>query len=139
MNRRERRKLEREGKLVKQEPVYSIKPSQMVQSTLKGPGREAMGREINRQLLEADKRFALDLDSMVLWSIRQFAGWGPKKLKEFYLFMFKEHLRMREFYEMDDTYPERYKLKEKGIDVEAWYNALFDERGNYKSPEEVQL
>lgn len=139
MNRRERRKLEREGKLVKKEPVYSIKPSQMAQQALKGPGQEAMSREINKQLLEADRRFALDTDSMVLWSIRQFAGWGPKKMKEFYLFMFKEHLRMREFYEMNSTYPERYKLKEKGIDVEAWYNALFDEEGNYRNPEEVVL
>lgn len=139
MNRRERRRLEREGKLVRNEPAYSIKPSEMVESTLRGPGQEAMNKEINRQLLEADKKYALDLDSMVLWAIRQFAGWGPKKMKEFYLFMFKEHLRMREFYSMNSTYPERYKLKEKGIDVEAWYNALFNEKGEYKNLDEVSL
>ena len=34
--------------------------------------------------------------------------------------MAKEHRRMREFYERDDLYPERYKLKEKGIDIEKW-------------------
>lgn len=28
--------------------------------------------------------------------------------------------RMREYYQMDDLYPERYKLKEKGIDIEKW-------------------
>lgn len=32
----------------------------------------------------------------------------------------REHRRMREYYQMDDLYPERYKLKEKGIDVEKW-------------------
>lgn len=32
----------------------------------------------------------------------------------------KKHRRMREYYQMDDLYPERYKLKEKGIDVEKW-------------------
>ena len=46
---------------------------------------------------------------------------------------------MREFYEMDDPYPERYKLKRKGIDIEAWYNELFDEEGNFKKPEEVNI
>ena len=47
---------------------------------------------------------------------------------------------MRKFYELDDLYPERYKLKEKGIDIEAWYNELFDENGNFKaSVEEVNI
>lgn len=27
---------------------------------------------------------------------------------------------MRRCYEMDDLYPERFKLKELGVDVEAW-------------------
>lgn len=139
MNRRERRKLEREGKLVKKEPVYSMKPSELADAILKGPGREAVSKGISEKLLEADKRFALDTDAMVIWALKQFTGWGPKKIKAFYMFMFREHLRMREFYELNDTYPERYKLKEMGIDVEAWYNALFDEHGNYKSPDEVVL
>ena len=30
-------------------------------------------------------------------------------------------------------------LKEAGIDVEAWFNELFDENGNFKKPEEVSL
>ena len=47
-------------------------------------------------------------------------GWREKRLHDFYLAMAKEHRRMREFYEMDDLYPERYKLKEKGIDIEKW-------------------
>ena len=34
--------------------------------------------------------------------------------------MAAEHRRMREFYEMDDLYPERLKLKELGADVEQW-------------------
>lgn len=44
-------------------------------------------------------------------------------LERFYRDMMKEHIRMRKFYEMDDTYPERYKLKELcGVDVEALNN-----------------
>lgn len=42
---------------------------------------------------------------------------------EFYEDMMKEHIHMRELYEMDDTYPERYKLKELcKVDVEALNN-----------------
>lgn len=44
---------------------------------------------------------------------------------------------MREFYELDDLYPERYKLKEKGVDVEAWYEELFDDEGNLKENQET--
>ena len=40
---------------------------------------------------------------------------------------------MREFYELDDLYPERYKLKEKGVDIEEWYSELFDDKGNFKT------
>lgn len=62
----------------------------------------------------------VDLDTMVLWTLFQCYGWREKRLHDFYLAMAKEHRRMREFYEMDDLYPERYKLKEKGIDIEKW-------------------
>ena len=44
---------------------------------------------------------------------------------------------MREFYELDDLYPERYKLKEKGVDIEAWYDELFDDKGNFKENQEI--
>lgn len=71
MNRRERRKLQKQGVQVPKDPSINIKLSDL--------GRGIM---------------------------------TPA--------MAKEHRRMREFYEMDDLYPERYKLKEKGIDIEKW-------------------
>ena len=134
MNRKERRALKKKGIEVKPEPVLLLKPSEIGKAATQGVGREAMMHEINQQILQSDKEYQLDLDTMVLWSLKQFAGWGPKKLKAFYYFMFKEHLRMREFYELDDLYPERYKLKEKGVDIEEWYKDLFDEEGNFKTP-----
>lgn len=137
MNRAERRKAQREGKKVKAEPVLLMKPSEIGKAATQGVGRKAVMHEINQQILARDKEYQLDIDTMVLWSIKQYTGWGPKKLRDFYLFMFKEHLRMREFYEMDDTYPERYKMKEKGMDVEAWYKELFDDEGNFKETQEA--
>ena len=132
MNRADRRKAKKKGIEVKTEPVLLMKPSEIGKAATQGVGREAMLHEINQQILQKDKEYQLNLDTMVLWSLRQFAGWGPKKLRDFYFFMFKEHLRMREFYELDDLYPERHKLKEKGVDIEEWYSELFDEEGNFK-------
>ena len=133
MNRADRRKAKKKGIEVKTEPVLLMKPSEIGKAATQGVGREAMLHEINQQILQKDKEYQLNLDTMVLWSLKQFAGWGPKKLKDFYYFMFKEHLRMREFYELDDLYPERHKLKEKGVDIEEWYKDLFDEEGNFKT------
>lgn len=132
MNREERRALKKKGIEVKPEPVLLMKPSEIGKAATQGVGHDAMVHEINQQILEKDKEYQLDIDTMVLWSLKQFAGWGPKRLRDFYLFMMKEHLRMREFYELDDLYPERHKLKEKGVDIEAWYSELFDEEGNFK-------
>lgn len=133
MNRKERRKLWKKTKTkVKSEPVLLMKPSEIGKAATQGVGRDAMIHEIDQQILQKDREYQLDLDTMVLWSLKQFAGWGPKKLKDFYYFMFKEHLRMREFYELDDLYPERHKLKEGGVDIEEWYSELFDEEGNFK-------
>ena len=135
MNRKERRKLEkRTGIKVKSEPTYQMKAHEIGKAATQGVGRDAMMHEIDQQILQRDKEYQLDIDTMVQWSLKQFAGWGPKKLRDFYFFMFKEHLRMREFYELDDLYPERHKLKEKGVDIEEWQKELFDEDGNFKTP-----
>lgn len=139
MNRKERRKLEREGKIVKSEPVYAMKLSEVKTAAFEGVGKQAMMHEIHQQCLVADKEFTLDLDTLYIWTLHTKYGWGLKRLKQLYIDVFTEHLRMREFYEVDDMYPERRKLKEKGIDVEAWYNELFDNEGNFKRPEEVRI
>lgn len=139
MNRKERRKLEREGKLVKSEPVYAMKLSEVKMAAFEGTGKRAMMHEIHQQCLVADKEFTLDLDTLYIWVLHTKYGWGLKRLKQLYMDVFTEHLHMREFYEVDDMYPERCKLKEKGINIEAWYNELFDNEGNFKRPEEVSI
>ena len=131
MNREERRALKKKGLEVKAEPTYMMKASDIGKAAV-NVGKDQMMHEIDQQILEKDKGYQLDIDTMVLWSLNQFAGWGPKRLRDFYLFMMNEHLRMREFYELDDLYPERHKLKERGVDIEAWYSEFFDEEGNFK-------
>ena len=114
-----------------------MKPSEIGRVAPQGVGREAMMHEINQQILAKDKEYQLDIDTMVLWTLHQCYGWGATRRKKFYVAMMKEHLRMREFYELDDLYPERHKLKEKGVDVEAWYKELFDDEGNFKETQEA--
>ena len=137
MNRQERRKLKKQGLETNKEPVLMMKPSEIGKAATQGVGRKAMMHEINQQILAKDKIYQLDTDTMVLWTLHQCYGWGATRLKKFYVDMMKEHLRMREFYELDDLYPERYKLKEKGVDIEAWYNELFDDEGNFKENQET--
>lgn len=139
MNRKERRLLKRQGKFVIKEPVYAMKPSQMVKNTMNG-AKDQVNHAINQQILDRDKQYAIDVDTMYLWTLHIKYGWGYERLKRFYLDVFKEHLRMREFYEIDDLYPEKAKLKEKtGVDMDAWFEALFDDEGNFKNVEEVEL
>lgn len=105
MNRQERRKLKKQGIQVPKDPSINIKLSDLGRDIMTPTMESAMMHEINQQCLEADKRFSLH---------------------DFYLAMAKEHRRMREFYEMDDLYPERYKLKEKGIDIEKWQEEVLN-------------
>lgn len=124
MNRRERRKLQKQGVQVPKDPSINIKLSDLGRGIMTPAMESAMMHEINQQCLEADARFSLDLDTMVLWTLYQCYGWREKRLHDFYLAMAREHRRMREYYQMDDLYPERYKLKEKGIDIEKWQEEL---------------
>ncbi len=133
MNRRQRRELERRGQIPKAEPVYNMKPKAMIDAVLNDVGKDIMMAEIRKNLLEREKSMAIDIDTCVLWTLHVKYGWGKQRLKKFYKELFEEHLRMRQFYDTDEPYPERMKLKEKGADVEAWYNDMFDDEGNYRS------
>lgn len=120
MNRKERRNLQRQGVQVPKDPTLSIKLSTLGKSIMTPEMQMAMMHEINQQCLEKDDLLALDVDCMVLWTLHRHLGFGVKRLHDFYLAMAAEHRRMRDFYEMDDLYPERLKLKELGADVEQW-------------------
>lgn len=139
MNRAERRRLEKQGKKVAKDPVYNVKASDTREALLKNPAiKEIVDQEISKRILELDKQYALDMDSMVMWSLSQ-KGWGPKRCKDFYKLMFYWHRKLRAHYEIPECFPERLILKEKGIDVEAWFKEMFNEDGTYKQSLEEML
>ena len=81
-----------------------------------------MDMEINRQIIEADRRYTDDIDAMVLYTLAVHLGFGPKRLRRFYEAFAAEHDRLIQHYEMPDDYTWLCKeqLKKIGVDVEAW-------------------
>lgn len=119
MNRAERRKAAKAGIQVKKEPTVNVKLSDLGKM-MTPTQRTAMMHEIHQQCLEADAILSMDVDTVVLWTLFQRYGWGKKRLHDFYIAMYVEHQRMRNYYQIDDLFPERLKLREKGIDLEEW-------------------
>jgi hypothetical protein len=91
-------------------------------ATFTAAERKAMEMEINRQIIEADKRYTDDIDAMVLYTLSVHLGFGPKRLRKFYEAFTAEHDRLVQHYEMPEEYPWLCKemLKKIGVDVEQW-------------------
>ena len=134
MNRAERRRLAKQEAKASKNPAYVVKASDAESAILNSPFvRELLERKVRERILELDKQFSLDMDTSVLWTLRQY-GWGYTRLKRFYKDLFDNHRKMLQRYEMAECFPERQMLKEQGIDVEAWFNEMFEEDGTYKEP-----
>ena len=56
------------------DPSVNIKLSDLGRGMMTPTMEQAMMHEINQQCLEADKRYSLDLDTMVLWTLFQCYG-----------------------------------------------------------------
>lgn len=88
------------------------------------PSQEkAMRKEINAQILEAEKRYWLDMDAAVLWALHKEFGYGEKRLKRFFDRFAAVHEELKNYYQLDDTdaWLYRHLLKtDVGVDVEAW-------------------
>ena len=82
----------------------------------------AMMHEINRQIMEADSKYYDALNAMVLYTLNQVFGFGPKRLRRFYDAMSEEHDKLVEYYQMPEDYPYLCvrELKKLGVDIEAW-------------------
>lgn len=131
MNRTERRRLQKQQKKAQSERTYVLKESELENLLMTPVVQDILERKVAERVLEIDASYTLDLDTMVIWTLYQY-GWREKRLKKFYKDMFYWHRKLRAHYQIAECFPERLMLKEKGIDVEAWFNELFDAQGNYK-------
>ena len=131
MNRADRRRLEKSKKKAQAERIYTFRESDLEKLIYTPVVQEIIDRKVCERILEIDRNYTLDMDTMVIWTLYQ-RGHRREWLKKFYLDMFRWHRKLRAHYEISECFPERLILKEKGIDVEAWFNEMFDDQGNYK-------
>lgn len=92
--------------------------------------KQAMEIEIHRQLAETDKKYAADMDALVLYTLMAHYGWKKKRLKKFWKAFIAEHKNLRELYRAfqpgDSEYLAHMKLAEIGVDVREWYKEECD-------------
>ena len=85
--------------------------------------KQAMDREIQRQIVEYDKKNAYELDSVILWLLHEEFGFGEKRLRRFFDRFgpaLDELMKRYELDEEDKIWICTYKLKEYGIDISQW-------------------
>lgn len=93
-------------------------------ASLTAAEQKAMNMEIQRQLVEYDRKNELELDAIILWELHTQLGLGPKRLKKFFDGFSDALNALVNRYEMDisdDFWLCTHKLKEIGVDVEDWY------------------
>lgn len=87
--------------------------------------RKALNIEINRQLIENEKKYAKDFDAAILYFLRKKYGFGYKRLKEFFMDFEKVHEELIAYYELDEQdgpwFCNRELQEELGIDLDEWY------------------
>lgn len=92
-------------------------------ATLTSKEREALEIEIRKQLAEQSKKYENDFDACVLYQIHAQYGKGAKALRKFYdqwKVIHAELLRHYELEKPDAPWLFMAKLKDIGVDVEAW-------------------
>jgi hypothetical protein len=84
--------------------------------------RKALDEEINRQIIETNRKFADDFDYMILHILHKHFGFGPNRLRKAYDLFVKENESLIEHYEMPDAgvYVAREEMNAIGCNVEQW-------------------
>lgn len=86
--------------------------------------RKAMNIEINKQIAENERKHMMEVDALVLWELHVQLGFGPTRLKRFYMGFASALNSLLRRYEMgvdDAPWLTQRKLQEMGIDLEEWY------------------
>ncbi len=65
--------------------------------------RKAFEREVNRQTGENVKRLSVNLQALVLWSLRQQLGWGKKRLLRFQKNFLPLIEQLQSYYQAEDA------------------------------------
>lgn len=84
--------------------------------------RKAMDIEIRKQIAVFDRQNKVNVEACILWALHELLGFGPKRLRRFYLDFIRYYSALLDHYEMEDdnAFLALRALKDYGIDVEAW-------------------
>lgn len=96
-------------------------------ATLTADEKKAVRMEIQRELVEYNKKNNQELDALILWHLHEEFGFGKKRLRRFYESFFPALKALAERYELDDSdrvWICSYRLKEYGIDLDEWYEEV---------------
>lgn len=102
--------------------------------------KKVMDAEIRKRCVEICDQFELDYDTMAIYILHYYYGFGEKRIREYHKHLIRERAELKEHYSAnyskeEDTdihfFAMRQKLKERGIDVEKIRNELMLE-GNIK-------
>lgn len=86
--------------------------------------QKAMNIEIKKQLAEHDRKHGLEMDALILWVLHEEFNFGPIRLRKFYdsfAVAIKELIARYDLEDTDDIWLCTRKLKDRGIDLEAWH------------------
>lgn len=88
--------------------------------------RKAMHKEIGRQIVLQSEKYATDFDAAVLYTLHLQYGFGKDRLRKFWEAFIKQREELSKYYEMQDDYAFicKEKLKQIGVDVQAWEDEL---------------
>lgn len=91
-------------------------------SPLTANEQKAMVDEIRRQCTEINDQYLADIDAVILFVLHSQYGFGPKRLRKFWENVKAGIKDLNDFYQMPDdvAWIAKYKLKEIGVDVDAW-------------------
>lgn len=90
--------------------------------------KQALDREINRQLAEHVRNHEADYIAMALYAVRAEFGFGKKRLERLMRRMYELNSQLVEYYDMphEGMYIARQKLLEMGIDTAAGEQRMID-------------
>lgn len=95
----------------------------VVGAKLTAAQEKAMHMEIKRQCAEYWRKHQDELVALMLWVLHDTQGWGKKRLRDFFDNFMPALDELLEHYDMgeeDKFWLCSTKLKEIGVDIEAW-------------------
>lgn len=93
--------------------------------------KRAMNMEIQRQLIDYEKKHRKEISSTILWHLHTQLGLGPKRLKRFYEEFIESMNGLNHRYldyDMDAIFVCTKLLKDYGIDLDEWEEEINERR-----------